>query len=56
MPRGFLDSLVKIMGLVPYRCRSCSHRFYHRHRESRQQYRNQARDSIANVTGICDSL
>ena len=28
MPRGFLDALVRIVGLVPYRCRTCGHRFY----------------------------
>jgi hypothetical protein len=28
MPKGFLDGLVRIVGLVPYRCRSCAHRFY----------------------------
>jgi hypothetical protein len=28
MPHGLLDRVVRIVGLVPYRCRSCSHRFY----------------------------
>jgi hypothetical protein len=28
MPKGFLDLLVRIVGLVPYRCRSCGQRFY----------------------------
>jgi DNA-directed RNA polymerase subunit RPC12/RpoP len=28
MPKGFLDGLVRIVGLVPYRCRSCGQRFY----------------------------
>lgn len=28
MPKGFLDGLVRILGLVPYRCRSCGQRFY----------------------------
>jgi len=28
MPHGFLDSLVRIVGMVPYRCRSCGQRFY----------------------------
>jgi predicted RNA-binding Zn-ribbon protein involved in translation (DUF1610 family) len=27
-PKGFLDGLVRIVGLVPYRCRSCGQRFY----------------------------
>jgi hypothetical protein len=28
MPHGFLDALVRMVGLVPYRCRSCGQRFY----------------------------
>jgi len=28
MPNGFLDGLVRIVGLVPYRCRTCGRRFY----------------------------
>jgi DNA-directed RNA polymerase subunit RPC12/RpoP len=28
MPKGLLDGVVKVVGLVPYRCRSCGHRFY----------------------------
>ena len=28
MPRGVLDRVVRIVGLVPYRCRSCGQRFY----------------------------
>jgi DNA-directed RNA polymerase subunit RPC12/RpoP len=28
MPEGFLDRVVRIVGLVPYRCRSCGQRFY----------------------------
>jgi predicted RNA-binding Zn-ribbon protein involved in translation (DUF1610 family) len=28
MPKGFLDRLVRIVGLVPFRCRSCGQRFY----------------------------
>jgi hypothetical protein len=28
MPKGFIDLLVRIVGLVPYRCRSCGQRFY----------------------------
>jgi hypothetical protein len=28
MPKGFLDRVVRIVGLVPYRCRSCGQRFY----------------------------
>ena len=28
MPHGLLDGLLKIVGLLPYRCRSCGHRFY----------------------------
>jgi DNA-directed RNA polymerase subunit RPC12/RpoP len=27
-PHGFLDRVVRIVGLVPYRCRSCGQRFY----------------------------
>jgi len=27
-PHGFLDRLVRIVGMVPYRCRSCGQRFY----------------------------
>jgi DNA-directed RNA polymerase subunit RPC12/RpoP len=28
MPKGFMDRVVRIVGLVPYRCRSCGQRFY----------------------------
>ena len=28
MPKGPLDFLVRMVGLVPYRCRSCGQRFY----------------------------
>jgi DNA-directed RNA polymerase subunit RPC12/RpoP len=28
MPHGVLDHLVRIIGLLPYRCRSCGRRFY----------------------------
>ena len=28
MPKGFTDRVVRIVGLVPYRCRSCGQRFY----------------------------
>ena len=28
MPHGVIDRLVRIVGLVPYRCRSCGQRFY----------------------------
>jgi len=28
MPRGILDRFTRIVGLVPYRCRSCGGRFY----------------------------
>jgi hypothetical protein len=28
MPHGFVDRIVRIAGLVPYRCRSCGQRFY----------------------------
>lgn len=28
MPHGLLDGLVRMVGLVPYRCRSCGLRFY----------------------------
>ena len=28
MPRSFFDRLVGLIGLVPYRCRSCGKRFY----------------------------
>lgn len=30
MPKGFLDGLVRVVGLIPYRCRSCGQRFYRR--------------------------
>ena len=33
MPKGFLDGLVRIVGLVPYRCRSCGQRFYRPQRD-----------------------
>jgi len=33
MPRGFLDRFVRIVGLVPYRCRSCGQRFYRPQRD-----------------------
>lgn len=36
MPRGFLDHLVRMVGLVPYRCRSCGARFYRTQRESHE--------------------
>ena len=36
MPRGFLDHLARMVGLVPYRCRSCGARFYRTQRESRE--------------------
>jgi DNA-directed RNA polymerase subunit RPC12/RpoP len=28
MPHGVLDQLVRMLGLLPYRCRSCGRRFY----------------------------
>jgi DNA-directed RNA polymerase subunit RPC12/RpoP len=28
MPKGFLDGVVRVVGLIPYRCRSCGQRFY----------------------------
>jgi DNA-directed RNA polymerase subunit RPC12/RpoP len=28
MPHSFFDRLARIVGLVPYRCRSCGERFY----------------------------
>lgn len=28
MPKGVLDRLLRMVGLVPYRCRSCGQRFY----------------------------
>lgn len=28
MPHGFLDRIVRMVGLLPYRCRSCGQRFY----------------------------
>ncbi|HLY19481.1 MAG TPA: hypothetical protein VKR61_19775 [Bryobacteraceae bacterium] len=28
MPHGLVDGLVRMIGLVPFRCRSCGHRFY----------------------------
>ena len=36
MPHGFLDALVRIVGLVPYRCRSCGQRFYRHQQETRE--------------------
>ncbi len=30
MAKGFLDGLVRLVGLLPYRCRSCGQRFYRR--------------------------
>jgi len=27
-PKGVVDGLVRMVGLVPYRCRSCGQRFY----------------------------
>ena len=33
MSHGFLDGLVRMVGLVPYRCRSCGLRFYRRQQE-----------------------
>ncbi len=36
MPRGFLDQLMRMVGLVPYRCRSCGERFYRAQRESHE--------------------
>jgi hypothetical protein len=35
MPHGFLDALVTIVGLVPYRCRSCGQRFYRPQQDTR---------------------
>jgi len=28
MPQGVLDAVVRVLGLVPYRCRTCGARFY----------------------------
>lgn len=36
MPKGFLDRVVRIVGLVPYRCRSCGQRFYRLQRDTRE--------------------
>lgn len=36
MPHGFVDHLVRIVGLVPYRCRSCGERFYRGQREEHE--------------------
>jgi hypothetical protein len=33
MPKGLLDGMIRIVGLVPYRCRSCGHRFYRRQQD-----------------------
>jgi len=33
MPKGFLDALMRIVRLVPYRCRSCGLRFYRPERD-----------------------
>jgi DNA-directed RNA polymerase subunit RPC12/RpoP len=35
MSHGFLDQLIRMIGLVPYRCRSCGERFYRTQREAR---------------------
>ena len=37
MPHGLLDYLIRIVGLVPYRCRSCGMRFYRPQREPSQE-------------------
>ena len=37
MLHGWLDYLVRLVGLVPYRCRSCGMRFYRSGREITQQ-------------------
>ncbi len=36
MPHGLLDHLVRIVGLVPYRCRSCGLRFYRAQQDVRE--------------------
>lgn len=36
MPHGVIDRLVRIVGLVPYRCRSCGQRFYRPQHESHE--------------------
>src|SRR5690348_11478298 len=28
MPQGVIDAVVRVLGLVPYRCRTCGARFY----------------------------
>jgi DNA-directed RNA polymerase subunit RPC12/RpoP len=37
MPHGWLDYLVRMVGLVPYRCRSCGMRFYRPQRQISQE-------------------
>jgi DNA-directed RNA polymerase subunit RPC12/RpoP len=34
MPKGVVDGLVRIVGLIPYRCRSCGQRFYRPHQDT----------------------
>lgn len=36
MPKGILDGLCRMVGLVPYRCRSCGLRFYRPHQDNPQ--------------------
>ena len=36
MPHSFFDRLVRLIGLVPYRCRSCGERFYRTERTPRE--------------------
>ena len=42
MPRKMLDYAVRIVGLVPYRCRSCGERFYRTQRDRQQEIENEA--------------
>jgi DNA-directed RNA polymerase subunit RPC12/RpoP len=36
MPHGFVDGLLRVVGLVPYRCRSCGLRFYRPQQNGRE--------------------
>jgi len=36
MPKGLVDAVVRIFGLIPYRCRSCNERFYRPQQDHRE--------------------